>query len=66
MLSGYDGMVAAGRPRSRPAIAANLTDAGERIVAMYQDWGKLDKAADWQQKLVVQAGPQPCPTSSAT
>ena len=50
LLSGYDGLV------QRQAIipAANqsaVKDAGERIVQLYQDWGKPDKAAAWKQKL---------------
>ena len=50
LLSGYDGMV-----QREAAIAApdraDLADAGERIVALYQEWGKLEKAAEWRQKL---------------
>ena len=49
LLSGYDGMV------QREATIAvpdrvDLVEAGERIVALYQEWGKLEKAAEWRQK----------------
>jgi serine/threonine protein kinase/tetratricopeptide (TPR) repeat protein len=56
VISGYGGMV-----ERAATIAAgdrgDLTDAGRRIVAMYQDWGKLDKAAEWQQKLRASGRP---------
>jgi hypothetical protein len=50
VLSGYDGMKQ--RESTIPAPErADLADAGGRIVALYQGWGKPDKAAEWQQKL---------------
>ncbi len=51
MLSGYDGMMQ--RQATIPVPdRADLAEAGERIVKMYQDWGKLDKAAEWRRILV--------------
>jgi hypothetical protein len=32
-----------GRPR--------FTDAAERVVRLYEEWGKKDKAAEWRTKL---------------
>jgi len=50
LLSGYEGMV-----QRKPSISApdrgDLTEAGNRIVAFYKDWGKSDTAAEWQNKL---------------
>jgi tetratricopeptide (TPR) repeat protein len=56
LLSGYDGMM-----QRRATIPVpdhvDLAEAGERIVKMNQDWGKLDKAAEWQQKLRASGRP---------
>jgi tetratricopeptide (TPR) repeat protein len=50
ILSGYEGMKAreakipqAGKPQ--------LNEAAERVVKLYEDWSKKDKAAEWQTKL---------------
>jgi serine/threonine protein kinase len=50
LLDGYEGMKKqeksippAGRPR--------LKEAGERIVELYEEWGKPDKAKEWREKL---------------
>ena len=50
LVSAYEGMVqrAATNPTgSRPA----LEEAGRRIVQLYQNWGRPEKAAEWTQKL---------------
>jgi serine/threonine protein kinase/tetratricopeptide (TPR) repeat protein len=49
LVSSYEGMVqrAAAAPENRPALEA----AGQRIVQLYQNWGRPDKAAEWTQKL---------------
>jgi eukaryotic-like serine/threonine-protein kinase len=52
--SGYQGMVqqeASMPAESRPA----LQQAGDRIVQLYQDWGKPEKVAEWRAKLGVGA-----------
>jgi serine/threonine-protein kinase len=48
LLEGYEEMKKLG-----PAIAvdANLPEAGQRIVRLYEAWGKPEKAAEWRQKL---------------
>jgi hypothetical protein len=51
LLSGYNGMVQ--RQASIPVPdRVDLSEAGARIVRMYQAWGQLDKAADWRRILV--------------
>jgi eukaryotic-like serine/threonine-protein kinase len=50
VVSGYEGMVqrqATIPVGDRPA----LQEAGERLVRLYTDWGKPEKAAEWAQKL---------------
>src|SRR5262249_53000028 len=57
LLRGYQGLVdrAAAIPwESRPA----LDEAGRRIIRLYRDWGKPDKEAEWQQKLLGGSSPR--------
>ena len=50
ILGGYEGMKA--RQAAIPAAARYLlADAGERIIALYQGWGKTDRAAEWRARL---------------
>jgi len=50
LLSGYEGMKA--REAEIPAqVKSRLTEAGERLVKLYEAWGKKDKADQWQMKL---------------
>jgi tetratricopeptide (TPR) repeat protein/predicted Ser/Thr protein kinase len=52
LVSGYQGMMnrQAGIPSdSRRA----LVEAGERIVQLYESWGKPEKAAEWREKLQI-------------
>jgi tetratricopeptide (TPR) repeat protein len=50
LVAGYDGLIA-----RRAAIPAEsrpvLRTAGERIVRLYSDWGKPDKASEWKAKV---------------
>jgi tetratricopeptide (TPR) repeat protein/predicted Ser/Thr protein kinase len=52
LFSGYEGML-----RLESTIPAagriKLKQAGKRIIQLYQDWGKPEKAAEWRQKLRV-------------
>lgn len=53
LLSGYEGM----REREAkipPEGKPRLTEALERIVQLYDGWGKPDKAAEWRAKLPPQ------------
>jgi hypothetical protein len=50
VVSGYEGMKAheaAIPPRAR----GRVSEAGERVVQLYQAWGKPDQAAQWRAKL---------------
>ena len=50
LLSGYRGMV-----ERKAAIPVSnrfqLRQAGEWVVQLYQDWGKPEQAAEWQERL---------------
>lgn len=50
MLSGYQGLVE--RETTIPAVDRNvIAQAGDRIVRLYEDWGKPEKAEEWRRKL---------------
>ena len=50
LLSGYQGLIQ--RQVSIPAVDRSLPRrAGDRIVQLYQDWEKPEKAAEWAGKL---------------
>jgi tetratricopeptide (TPR) repeat protein len=52
LLSGYEGMTQ--RIGTIPAASRfRLEQAGKQIVALYQKWGKPEKAAEWREKLQV-------------
>jgi tetratricopeptide (TPR) repeat protein len=60
LLSGYEGMLQ--RESTIPAESHfNLERARQRIIQLYQDWGKPDKAAEWRNK--VRANDSPVSTS---
>ena len=48
LISGYEGL-----DKLSPAISveANLPEAGQRLVRLYDDWGKPEKAAEWRVRL---------------
>jgi eukaryotic-like serine/threonine-protein kinase len=52
LISGYEGILERQATIVAPDLF-NLDEAGERIVKLYQDWGKPDKAAEWKQKLAA-------------
>ena len=50
LISGYEGLLQ--RESKIPAAdRTDLAEAGARIATFYQEWGKPEKAAEWQQKL---------------
>lgn len=53
LLSAYEGMVTKESTVSRayPLRPKLHEEGGERIVQLYQDWGKPEKAAEWREKL---------------
>ena len=55
LLAGYEGMRA--REAKLPASKKiYLTEAGERIVRLYEAWGKTEEAAAWRAKLIPPRG----------
>jgi hypothetical protein len=52
LLSGYEGL--ASREAAIPAPNRFALDlAARRIVQLYRDWGKPEKAEEWREKLSV-------------
>jgi hypothetical protein len=50
LVQGYEGLKV--REAMIPAPAKkSLTDAGGRLIALYDAWGKKDKAAEWRVRL---------------
>jgi tetratricopeptide (TPR) repeat protein len=50
LVSGREGMLQ--RAATVPAVRLSLVvQAGQRIVQLYESWGKPEQAADWRQKL---------------
>jgi len=47
LISGYEGMIQREAMISAPD-RTNLRDAGDRMVQLYRDWGKPEKAAEWR------------------
>jgi tetratricopeptide (TPR) repeat protein len=67
LQQGYEGINQAAQLQTEPAVRRQLlteaTKAAERLVQLYEDWGKKDEAARWRKKLeeakVVEAQSQP-------
>ncbi len=58
ILAGYEGMKA--REAKIPVPSKpRLTEAADRIVQLYETWGKKDKAAEWRVKLARPSEPTP-------
>src|ERR1700693_1498610 len=57
ILSGYEGLKAR-ESTVLPQGKRRLPEAGERVVKLYQSWGKLEKAAEWLEKIKAQGGNQ--------
>jgi hypothetical protein len=50
IVSGYEGMKAS-EARIPPPGKPRLTEAAERVIKLYEAWGKKDEAARWRAKL---------------
>ena len=50
IVSGYEGMKARAA-RIPPPGRPRFTEAAERVVRLYEEWGQKDKAAEWRTKL---------------
>jgi hypothetical protein len=58
ILAGYEGMKA--REAKIPVPSKpRLIEAADRVVQLYEAWGKNDKAAEWRGKLGLPAKPSP-------
>jgi hypothetical protein len=52
LLRGYEGMKA--REKTIPSLdKVRLREAAERVIRLYEEWGKFDQAAVWKTKLVM-------------
>jgi eukaryotic-like serine/threonine-protein kinase len=61
IVSGYEGMKAR-EAKIPPPGKPRLTEAAERVVKLYEAWGKKDKAAEWRARLAKpsdEAKPRP-------
>ncbi len=50
LIAGYEGMLRQKGTASASELS-DLPEGADSIVKLYQDWGKQEKAAEWQQKL---------------
>jgi eukaryotic-like serine/threonine-protein kinase len=59
LLRGYEGLKA-GEGQLSPLYARfRVTEAGQRIVTLYEAWGKAEKAAEWRAKLLASGDAKP-------
>ena len=61
IVSGYEGLKAR-EAKIPPPARPRLTEAAERVLKLYEAWGKTDKVAEWRAKLakLSDAGQAPC------
>ena len=59
LLAGYEGMKAR-EAKIPPQGKVRLTEALERLVQLYDAWGKPDQAAVWRNKLPKETEGKPC------
>jgi tetratricopeptide (TPR) repeat protein len=57
LLAGYEGMKER-EAKIPPNANSSLTEAVERLVQLYDAWGKKDQADAWRQRLSEHAGPK--------
>jgi tetratricopeptide (TPR) repeat protein len=50
LLEGYEGLKA-WADRGPPEVKDRLTEAGDRLIELYDAWGKQDRAEEWRGKL---------------
>ena len=56
LLSGYEGMKSR-EAKISASLMNRLREAGARIVALYNAWGKKDKADQWRKRLETEVVP---------
>jgi Flp pilus assembly protein TadD len=54
LIAGYQGMRAR-QERIPKEAAARLTEAGQRVVRLYEDWGKPEKVLEWRSRIAADA-----------
>ena len=60
LVQGYEGLKKRDAEAPSPSHAQSIKEAGERIVQLYEAWGKRDQADAWRQKLAgAKVSPQP-------
>lgn len=61
LIHGYEGLK--GRERQIPPLFARhrVSEAGQRIVRLYEAWGKAEKAVEWRTKLLTAGDAKPHP-----
>ena len=59
LLKSYAGLKERDVERPSPSHMQPLKEAGERIVQLYEAWGKSNQAAEWRQKLAEANGASP-------
>jgi hypothetical protein len=66
IVSGYEGLKDR-EARIPPPWKPRLTEAAERLVKLYEDWGKPEKAAEWRARLSKPSSPtRPAPEAAQT
>jgi hypothetical protein len=56
LLAGYKGLKER-ESKARPDELPRIAEAGAKIVALYDAWGKKDQAAEWWARLASNGGP---------
>jgi eukaryotic-like serine/threonine-protein kinase len=59
LLQGYEGLKAREQQIPPPLGRHRVTEAGERIVRLYEGWGRVDKAGEWRTKLLSSGASPP-------
>ncbi|HUL76972.1 MAG TPA: serine/threonine-protein kinase [Vicinamibacteria bacterium] len=61
LLRGYEGLKLSSGEKHESTIKAR-----QRLVALYEAWGKPEKAREWRARLATQASPEPRPAEATT
>ena len=61
LVQGYEGLKAREGQISPLYARFRIGEAGERIVRLYEAWGRAEKAAEWRTKLTKPVHPKPKP-----
>jgi tetratricopeptide (TPR) repeat protein len=55
LVGAYEGLTRRGAGRASDSRGESLREAGERVVRLYEAWGRPEQAAQWREKLGVPA-----------